>query len=95
MAINSEVHTLSTTPQLIADGYNSSVGDMASVLLTEASATIYVGGSAVDSTDGTAIAVDEAFSIDLSAGDSLYAVAASGTPTVKVLTTRTAYVEAS
>jgi hypothetical protein len=90
--ITSTVHTLSTTAELIASGVNATPTSKVSVLLSGGSADIYVGGEGVTTALGTLLSAGQALSIDLSHGDSLYAVAASGTPTIRVLTTHTGYV---
>ena len=95
MTVTSTLHTLSTTAQLIATGRHSGANDKSGVLITEGSANIYIGGPAVDATDGVLVEAGTALALDLSTGDMLYAIATSGTPTVKVLTTRTGYVAAS
>lgn len=90
MAIKSKLFALTTTPKLIAKG--SSASDKFGVILTEASANVYIGGSDVDTTNGTLLQPGGMLTIDLSADDNLYAVASAGSPTIKVLTTRAGYV---
>lgn len=90
MTVHSTLHALSTSPKQIAKG--SSAHDRFGVILTEASANVYVGGVDVDTVSGTLLSPGGMLTIDLSASDTLYAVAASGSPTVKVLTTRGGYI---
>jgi hypothetical protein len=88
MSISSQVITLSTSPTLIATSSGTSLTDPNTAVVNSASTTIFVGGSGVDTTDGTPIHVNGSLAIDLYPGDELYAVASAGTPTVKVLTNR-------
>lgn len=80
MAVRSILHTLSTSPELIAEG--GSANSLVHALVANPSATIYVGGSDVDSTDGLELSASASVSIPLGPGDTLWAVAGSGTPTV-------------
>jgi len=85
MSITSRVESLSTTAEIIETG----VPEGKVVLLRDASADIYLGGSAVTgASNGFRLATTDVLSITLLQGDVLYAVAASGTPTVAVLVTR-------
>ena len=86
MAIRATTTTLSTTPSLIASGI--SLGDPKTVVLKNASATIYIGGADVTTVLGLPLGVGEALTIDLGPGDKLYAVASAGTPTVNTLVNR-------
>lgn len=90
--IETALHTLSTDAQMIATAENASVTDKVSVLVSSPSATIYVGGPNVTAANGIPVATDASLSVDLAGGDDLYAVASAGTPTVRVMTTRTGYV---
>jgi len=84
----SKLVTLSTTPTKVASANNTSITDPATVLITEASADVYVGGADVDATDGTKIVAGGYFSWQMLPGDDVYVVASAGTPTIKVLTNR-------
>lgn len=86
MAIKSTLHALSTSPKQIAKGGSASAPN--GVILSEASANVWLGGENVDTTDGTLLQAGGTLTIDLSVGDTLYAVASSGSPTLKVFTTR-------
>lgn len=92
MASSSRLFTLSTTPTLVAKGKGGGPAKV-QVLVTEPSATIYAGGSDVDSTEGITIETSSYLSMDLADDDELWLVAGAGTPTCKVLTTRTGLVE--
>jgi hypothetical protein len=85
MAIVNTVHTLATTRTLLVSGRGR---DTVSVVLSEASADIYVGGTTVTTANGTKLSTTDRLSIDLGPGDDLYAIATADTPTVKSLATR-------
>lgn len=55
------------------------------VVLRPANGNIYVGGSDVSSSNGFLVASGGILGVDLETGESLYAVAASGTVTVHIL----------
>ena len=93
--ISTALHTLSTTAQLIATGDAASVTDRPSALVSAPSADIYVGGPDVTTANGILVASGANLSVDLGPGDLLYAVASAGTPTVRVMTTRTGFVDPS
>lgn len=85
MSITNRSETLSTTPEILEAG--SAEGKI--VLMRDASADIYIGGDAsVSSANGFRVATTDVLSITLLPGDTLYGVAASGTPTVRLLVTR-------
>jgi len=92
MTIKTDVFTLSSTATQIATGLRAKVNDAASVLVHDPTADVYLGGSDVTTADGVLVPAGESLSIDLGPGDMLYAIVASGTPTVKVMTTRTGFV---
>lgn len=85
--IVAELLTLSTSAELICNP--DATADLpVTVTLTGGSADdIYIGGSAVDSTDGYPIGADT-LTLVLGPGDQLWAVAGSGTPTINILRTR-------
>lgn len=87
--INSFLANLTTTAEKIvsADGVDASKPRM--VCLSSASAAIYIGGATVDATDGYPLdATSSPLTLVLGPGDDLWAIAGSGTPTVRVLVTR-------
>lgn len=85
MSVSSRVETLSTTAELLESG----VAEGKVILLRDASADIYLGGSAVTgAANGFKLATTDVLSLTLLQGDELYAVAAAGTPTVAILVTR-------
>ena len=84
MAITSRSETLSTTAEILETG--SSEGKV--ILLRDASADIFLGGSDVTSANGFRLATTDVLSITLLPGDTLYAIASTGTPTVDILVTR-------
>jgi hypothetical protein len=92
MPIQNALHTLSTAPEMIASGASATLSDKVSVLVSAPSATIFVGGPDVTAANGVAVTSSDTLSIDLLAGDSLFAIASTGTPTVRVMTTRHGYV---
>lgn len=86
MPISNTVVTLNAvTPTLLASGRGM---DTTSVLLTDASATIFVGGASVTAANGASVASTDKPSFDLGAADDLYGIASAATPTVRVLRTR-------
>lgn len=90
--IQTALHTLSTSAEMIATAENASSTDKVSVLVSSPSAEVYIGGADVTAANGVVLGTGATLSIDLAGGDSLYAIAGSGTPTVRVMTTRTGYV---
>lgn len=90
MAIKSEANSLSTTRELI---YTSNNGHAEApqgleVWNNDASITIYVGGEDVTTANGRPVRAQSAVTIDLISGDEVYAIAASGTPEIRLLYTR-------
>lgn len=87
--INAFLANLTTTAELIVSSSGIPASIPRTVLLSSASAAIYIGGSTVDATDGYPMdATSAPVAILLGPGDDLYAIAGSGTPTVRVLVTR-------
>lgn len=86
MAIKDDKFTLSTTAELIATGGGGA--DKKTVMVREASATVFLGGATVTAADGFPLKVDEVFSLELGPQDDLYAIASAGTPTINVIATR-------
>lgn len=78
--------SLSTTATLIATGQYDTPSSPAKVLVAQPSATVYLGGSDVTTTNGIELSALDTFSTELVYGDELYAIASSGTPTVQVFT---------
>lgn len=94
--ITSTVHTLSTSAKKIVDAVQASATSRIRVVLTEPSADIHVGGAGVTTVLGTKVAATSGtLTLELGPGDDLYAVAAAGTPTVRVLTVGSGYVTPS
>jgi len=83
MALKDDKYTLSTTAELIASG--GSASNRKTIMIRDASDTVYIGGPTVTAANGFPIYVDEIFSIELGSQDDLYAIAGSGTPTINVL----------
>jgi hypothetical protein len=83
------VSTLSTTAKMIVDCSNVDVNLPCYVRLQEASAAIVIGGSAaVTTANGQTVAATSGVrDLILGPGDHLWAVASTGTPTVRVLAT--------
>jgi hypothetical protein len=91
--ITSTVHTLSTSAEKIVDAVQATATSKIRVVLSEPSADIHVGGVGVTTALGTkVVATTGTLTLDLGPGDDLYAIAASGTPTVRVLTVGSGYV---
>lgn len=85
MAILAQQIAVNTTPVLLGTGVGQ---DHRSIALRNASLPIWVGGPSVDATTGFPVGISDSFSIDLYAGDLLYAIGSAPT-TVQVLTNRT------
>jgi hypothetical protein len=87
--INAFLANLTTTAEKIVDAAGTDGDHPRFVHLSTASADIYLGGSTVDSTDGYPMGTATTpLVILLQPGDDLYAIAGSGTPTVRVMVTR-------
>lgn len=84
MSITSRAETLSTTAEILESGS----GEGKVILLRDASADIFLGGSDVTAANGFRLATTDVLSLTLYPGDVLYAIASSGTPTVDILVTR-------
>jgi len=86
--ISAHIETLSTVAELLVSSDGATASLPLTVTLTGGSATdIYIGGAAVDSTDGYPIG-QNTLTLVIGPGDDLYAVAGAGTPTINVLLTR-------
>jgi len=86
MAISHARPTVTTTASAIASGTNDRSGQSVLVQNPSAGATVYLGGSGVTSSSyGYALAGGSDISIDLSGGESLYAITASGSQQINVL----------
>ena len=83
MAFQSASNALSTTREIIATGKNPGETGVL-VYNADGAITVYVGDSTVDATEGVPIVAGGSYSIDLHNAETLWAVAASGTPTVVV-----------
>lgn len=86
--ILARVETLSTIAELLV----SSVGVDASIprtvhLTAGSAADIYIGGSGVTAAQGYPVG-QETLAVLLGPGDDLWAIAGSGTPTIRVMVTR-------
>jgi hypothetical protein len=90
MAIKAEIEALSTTAELVYTANNGSADAPQSIVIynADASIVVYVGGEGVDTTDGFPLAAGASVSIDLMAGDEVWAVAASGSPNINMLFNR-------
>jgi hypothetical protein len=90
MAIISSANTLSVTSELVFTAVNGHADALESVTVHNNDATIlvYVGGSDVSTANGLPVAAGTAITLNLIQGDAVYAVAASGTPEIRVLSTR-------
>jgi len=87
MAIRTPTIAVNTTPVLVASG-GFGVEDHKTVIISNASVVVAVGGPDVTAATGIQIAATTGtLSLDLGPGDELYAVAA-GAATIKVLITR-------
>lgn len=88
--LTTNTESLSTSAERIIDAGAASVNDRTTALVknNDAAITVYLGGSDVDTTDGFPLPAGSTLVIDLGRGDDVWAVAASGTPTVSVLLTR-------
>lgn len=84
MSLTAAAVTLGTTPVALATG----TPDGLTVIVKDASAAVYLGGSDVDNTKGISLSTTDAVTLTLYQGDILYGYAASGSPTVRVLKTR-------
>lgn len=92
MAVTARLEALSTTAEVLvsSDALSRIEPDIplkVAVQNVDASIAVYLGGSNVTSAgaNGYLLAAGEQISFDLYVGDVLYAVAASGTPSVRVL----------
>jgi hypothetical protein len=93
MAITNSVHTLSTPRKLIANGRDLSASDHGFVTVSAASAAILIGGDNLTVANGFPVAATTGIAtFELGPGDNLFAIATTGTPTVSVMTSSSAYV---
>jgi hypothetical protein len=93
MTVRTVLHTLSTSPKLIAKGVGSTTAAPTVAIVSAPSAEIYVGGVDVTAANGTPVAITTGqLRVDLGPDDELYAIASAATPTVRVFTTRAGYV---
>ena len=83
MAFKSASNALSTTAEVVATAINPGETGVL-VYNADGVITIYVGDSTVDATEGIPVVAGGSYSVDLHNAEKLYAVAASGTPTVVV-----------
>jgi len=90
MAIKSEAEALSTSSELLTTATNGHSDAPTGLIIwnDDASITVYVGGSDVSTANGMPILAQTYLSMDLMAGDEVYMIAASGTPSVRFLYTR-------
>ena len=86
MALSHARPTVTATASAIAGDSNDRSGQSVLIQNPSGGATIYLGGVGVTSSAyGYALAGGSDISIDLSGGESLYAITASGTQQVNVL----------
>lgn len=89
MPILSTRVSVGTSPTILSNPVNGSLTDPISVVVKNiGGASVYLGGAAVQSTDGLELAAGETLAVDLMGGDVLYAVTASGTVSVAVMKLR-------
>lgn len=88
MPIISQRVSVTTSATLLSNPVNGAVLDtVACVVKNTGGASVYLGGPAVLTTDGLALAPGEILNVELMAGDLLYAISA-GTVEVSVMKLR-------
>ncbi len=89
MALVSSVNTLSTTKEVIHTATNGNGMSPEGILIynEDASITVYVGGPSITTSNGIPIVAGASISFDLITAEVVWAVAASGTPVIRILTT--------
>jgi hypothetical protein len=87
MIDNDVIELNAVTPTLLTVGGHSA-NDPRTVIISDASALIYLGGSGVTSSNGSSFTTVDKLVLDLFCQDDLYAIASTGTPTVRVFRTR-------
>lgn len=86
MALRHEPVTATDPATMIASGHSN--GDKKTILLREASDTIYIGGDAsVDDTTGFPLKINETISIELAQGDEVW-IFSAGDETARMLVSR-------
>jgi len=86
MAIQHARPTVTTTASTIVAGTNDRSGQSVLIQNPSAGATVYLGGTGVTSSSyGYALAGGSDIAIEMSAGESLLAITASGTQQINVL----------
>lgn len=85
--INATKVTVNTTATLIVSAAGSSPGDRRTAFIGKPSVIIYIGGPAVTVAQGFPVDTTEVVALDLSAGDTVYAIAGSTTD-VRTFVTR-------
>ncbi len=90
MAILSEAESLSGTRELLYTSTSGHAEAPQSLLVynNHATITIYVGGPDLTTANGMLVVAGASVSLDLIVGDEVYAIAASGTPEVRLLFNR-------
>ena len=89
MALQASKVTITTAPTLIASGLGATAGDRRTVLLTGATAALFIGGDGVTTAAGFPMADAAAqIALELGPGDSVYGIVATGTAVINVLVTR-------
>jgi len=89
MAIRSSVVTVLTTPTLIVSALSATVHDRRIIILTGASASLFVGGEDVSVANGFPMALPAAqVTLELGPGDSVFGIVAAGSATINVIATR-------
>lgn len=89
MPVKAQVVTVGTDPtrlDVASDVHGTvAMGQHLLVRNTNGSTSVFVGGGDVTTADGFEVTAGESLSVDLTRGDSLYAVVASGTVDCAVL----------
>jgi hypothetical protein len=91
MTVRSNIHTLSTTREKIAEGGGAKGLPNQVTVIGASDANVRIGGADVDSTNGIPLATTTVIQFNIGPGDDLYAIATTGTPTVRTLTTGSGY----
>lgn len=86
MAVKSTAVTVATTATRLDSSESDSVTGSAVAVYNNGAATVFIGGSGVTTTDGSPVAAGSwGPGMDLSDGEAVYGIVASGTVEVRVL----------
>lgn len=87
MAVESNVVTVATTATLLATGGGGTTGGTTVTVRSwpVGNADVFVGSSVVTTANGMPLSALEMMSFDLSTGEALYGIVASGTVAVRVM----------